>query len=204
MMGAPEKRPPPPSAPRLPLGRQSAVSKINGTPESHTGCGLSAPHPAGFPPPRPTLGLGTKGTFICPLCASWQGSPHKGSAGPISQAVPLRITQPNVRPQTILDGRWAPLGPKARPQLQVCTGSGRHVAFIERLLHALSDVSTATLTGRDDFYRCPVTEEEKVRLSELVANPKTRARLGPDGQGGDLNPQPPVRTYPAHAWRPKS
>lgn len=72
----------------------------------------------------------------------------QGSAGPISQAVPLRITQPNARSQIILGGRWAPLGPKARPQRQACTGSGRHVAFIERLLHALSDVSTATLTGQ--------------------------------------------------------
>lgn len=35
------------------------------------------------------------------------------------------------------------------------------LVFIERLLHALSDVSTATLTGRDDFYHCLVTEAEK-------------------------------------------
>ena len=144
--------------------------------------------PPGSAPRRLTApaahsGSGYEGNVHLPSLCLLARQPPQGSAGPISQAVPLRITQPKVRPQIILGGRWAPLCPKARPQLQVCTGSGRHVAFIERLLHALSDVSTATLTGRDDFYRCPVTEEEKVRLSELVASPKTRgsrlmARVG--------------------------
>ena len=161
------------------------------------------PAPRRLPAPAAHPGSGYEGNFhLLSLCLL-ASQPLQGSAGPISQAVPLRIIQPNARSHVILGGRWAPLGPKARPQRQVCTGSGRHVAFIERLLHALSDVSTATLTGRDDFYRCPVTEEEKSEAERASCEPQN-PRLAPDGQGGDSNPQPPARTYPAHAWRPKS
>lgn len=111
MMGAPERRPPYISPTPLPLGRQSAVSKINGTPEGVTPDVASrlraqASRPAAHP------GSGYERNFhfalFVPLLAKL--SP-KGSAGPISQAVPLRITQPNVRPQTILDGRWAHSAP---------------------------------------------------------------------------------------------